>query len=119
MVTFEDVRRLALPLPRTLERLVHGRIKFRVDSIVYLAMSADELTMGFAFPKGERDDLVNVRPATFFLPQTSDLRFNWVCARLAELDEDELQEIVLDAWCMAVPKRVAAEHLGTLSHLDR
>jgi hypothetical protein len=116
VVTFEDIRPLALSLPRTIERVVYGRIKFRVGAIVYVAMSTDETTMGFGFPKEERDDLVNMRPDTFFLPRTSDLRFNWVCARLSELELDELEEIVIDAWQMVVPKRVAAEHLATLGH---
>ena len=31
---------------------------------------------------------------------------------LAALDHDELTELVLDAWRMVVPKRVARERLG-------
>jgi hypothetical protein len=115
VVSFEDVRAVAISLPRTIERVVYGRIKFRVGAIVYVGMSADETTMGFAFPKEERADLVASRPDTFFLPpRVSDLRFQWVCTWLAALDEDELEELVVDAWRMVVPKRVAAEHLATL-----
>ena len=44
------------------------------------------------------------------LPGPSDLRYNWVLARLAELDEAEMRDIVLDAWRMVVPKRIAAAH---------
>jgi hypothetical protein len=39
------------------------------------------------------------------------MRYNWVHVRLDTLDEKEAHEIVLDAWQMVVPKRVAAEHL--------
>jgi hypothetical protein len=46
------------------------------------------------------------------MPKPSDQRYNWVVCRLAAIDEDEMREIVLDAWRMVVPKRVAAEHLG-------
>ena len=46
------------------------------------------------------------------LPKTSDLRYNWVVARLAALDHDELTELVLDAWRMCVPKKVAAAYDG-------
>jgi hypothetical protein len=38
------------------------------------------------FPKEERDALVAAEPAVYLLPGTSDLRFNWVVARLARLD---------------------------------
>ncbi len=40
------------------------------------------------------------------------MRYNWVVVRLDQIDEDEAREIVLDAWRMVVPKKVAAEHLG-------
>jgi hypothetical protein len=34
-----------------------------------------------------------------------------VRARLAALDADELRELLIDAWCMVVPKKVAAAYL--------
>ena len=108
MVTVADVRELALTLPRTIEVLIHDRVKFRIGKIVYLAFSPDETLMGFAFPKEERDALVKAEPETFQLPRTSDLRFNWVVARLDRLDEQRMRELVLDAWRMCVPKKVAA-----------
>ncbi|MGH8979238.1 MAG: MmcQ/YjbR family DNA-binding protein [Acidimicrobiia bacterium] len=112
MVTIDDVRQLVADLPRSYEALVRDRVKFRVGRIVYLAFSRDETLMGFAFPKEERDALVASAPDTFLMPSVSDQRYNWVVARLAALDHDELREIVLDAWRMVVPKRVAAEVLG-------
>lgn len=51
MVTVDDVRALALSLPRTEEHLIRDRVKFRVGKIVYAAISADETIMGFGFPK--------------------------------------------------------------------
>ena len=68
--------------------------------------------MGFAFPKEERDALIASAPDKFLMPKVSDLRFNWVVVRLAAIDAVEMRELVVDAWRMVVPKRVAAEHLG-------
>lgn len=87
-------------------------MKFRVGQIVYLAFSRDETLMGFAFPKEEREALVDSEPDKFLMPDKSDLRYNWVVARLDAIDDDEMRELVLDAWRMVVPKRVAEEHLG-------
>lgn len=112
MVTIEDVQALARGLPRTEEALVRDRVKFRVGRIVYLAFSRDETLMGFAFPKEEREALVGSEPDKFSMPGTSDLRYNWVVVRLAAIDHEEMRELVLDAWRMVVPKRVATEHLG-------
>ena len=112
MVTIDDVRELALSLPRSYEALVRDRVKFRVGRIVYLAFSRDETQMGFAFPKEERAALVESEPDKFLMPRQSDMRYHWVEVRLAALDHEEMRELVLDAWRMVVPKRVAAEHLG-------
>ena len=112
MVTVEDVRALALTLPRTTEHLVHDRVKFRVGAIVYVGFSRDETLMGFAFPKEERDALVAAEPETYLLPPTSDLRFNWVVARLAALDVAVMQDRVCEAWSMVVPKFLVRERLG-------
>jgi hypothetical protein len=109
-VTIEDVRSFALTLPRTTEAVVRGRLKFRVGRIVYVAFSHDETVMGFAFPKDWRDTLVSSEPDKFLLPSQGDLRYNWVCVRLAAIDTDEMRELVLDAWAMVVPKRVAAAY---------
>jgi hypothetical protein len=112
MATIDDVRALALTLPRSYEALVRERVKFRVGRIVYLAFSRDETLMGFAFPKEEREALIASEPDKFVMPGRSDQRYNWVIVHLAAIDEVEMRELVLDAWRMVVPKRVAAAHLG-------
>ena len=111
MVTVDDVRRVALSLPRTEEHLIRDRVKFRVGRIVYVAFSRDETIMGFGFPKEERAALVAAEPGKFLMPRPSDLRYQWICVRLAAIDVAEIRELVIDAWRMAVPKRVAAAHL--------
>lgn len=104
MVTADDVRAVGLALPRAYERLVRGRWKLRVGQIVFCAFSADECDMGFGFPKAQRDGLIASEPDTFFLPPTSDLRYQWVCAHLDRLDQEEMRELVVDAWRMCTPK---------------
>ena len=44
------------------------------------------------------------------MPTGGDLRYQWVCARMDKLDVPEMQELVLDAWAMCVPKKVLAEY---------
>jgi hypothetical protein len=111
--SLDDVRTLTSRLPRSYEALVRDRVKFRVGRIVYLAFSRDESIMGFAFPKEERDALIAAEPDKFSLPAPSDLRYNWVHVRLAAIDDDELRELVLDAWRMVVPKKVWDTFVGS------
>jgi len=112
MVTIDDVRDVTVILPRSEEAVVGDRVRFRVGRIVYVAFSRDETLMGFAFPKEERDALIASEPEKFMMPRRSELRYNWVVVRLAAIDDAEMRELVLDAWRMVVPKRVAAAHLG-------
>jgi len=110
VVAIEDVLAFASTLPRAYEALVRDRVKFRVGRIVFLAFSRDETIMGFGFPKEERAALVVAEPDKFLMPRESDLRYHWVHVRLAALDQAEMQELVLDAWRMCVPKGVAASY---------
>lgn len=111
-ITVDQVRALALSLPRTEEALVRDRVKFRVRGLVYVSFSRDETLMGFGYPKHEREALVASEPDKFLMPLDSDLRYHWVRARCAALDEPEMRELVIDAWRMVVPKFLAREHLG-------
>jgi len=104
MVDADAVRRAGLALPRTREAFIGGRWKLKVRQLVYVAFSRDETAMGFGFPRDGRDGLIASDPETFFLPPTSDLRYQWVCAHLARLDETEMRELVTDAWRMCVPQ---------------
>jgi hypothetical protein len=69
-----------------------------------VAFSRDELWMASAFRRGARREV--------FLPIPSDLRYNWVRVWLQAIDQTEMRELVVDAWRMVVPKRVAAAYLG-------
>jgi hypothetical protein len=112
MITAAEVRAVALSLPRTEEHLIRDYTKFRVGKIVYASISPDELTMGFGFPKEQRAALIASEPDKFAMPRPSDQRFHWVHARMAALSPEEMRELIIDAWRMVVPKKVAAARLG-------
>jgi hypothetical protein len=112
VATVDDARAVASTLPRSYEAVVRDRVKFRVGRIVWAGFSRDESIMGFAFPKEERDALVASDPDRFLLPSAGDLRYNWVLVRLATVEVDELRELLVDAWRMVVPKKVAAANDG-------
>jgi hypothetical protein len=117
-VTLDDVRGLALTLPRTEEALVRDSVKYRVRSIVYASVSPDETLLGFAYPRDERADLVASEPDKFVMPIKSDERFHWVRARMAALEIDEMRELILDAWQMVVPQKVIREYFASAQRPD-
>jgi len=109
-VTIDDARAIAATLPRSYEALVRDSVRFRVGKIVYASFSPDDAIMGFGFPKEEREALVAAEPDKFLMPRPSDMRYRWVCVRLDAIDRDELRELLVDAWRMCVPKKVAAAY---------
>jgi hypothetical protein len=109
VITVEDVRRITASLPRSYEVVVRDQIKFRVGHIVFVAFSRDETVMGVGFPKEERSAMVAAEPDKFMLPRKSDMRYNWIHVRLDAIDLEEVRELVIDAWRMCVPKKVAAQ----------
>lgn len=112
MASLDDVRRIALGLPRAYEAMVREYVKFRVGRLVFASVSPDESLLGFGFPKEARESLVESDPGIFLMPVPSDLRYNWVRLRLPRIGADELADLLVDAWRMCVPKKVAAEFLG-------
>jgi hypothetical protein len=117
VVTIDDVRAVASALPRSSEGLVRGQVKFRIGRIVYLALSRDGSTMGFAFPKELRNALVEADPEKFSLPSQGDMRYHWVHVKLAAIGEEEMRELVEDAWAFCVPKRVAEEYAASQGYV--
>ena len=114
----DEVRALAVTLPRSSEAFVRGRVKFRIGRIVYLSFSRDGSVMGFAFPKELREALVDSEPEKFSLPSQSDLRYHWIHVRLAAIDAAEMRDLVEDAWAFCVPKRVAEEYAASQGYRD-
>lgn len=114
MSTIEDIRRVVAELPRAYEAVVRDRIKWRVGRIVFASLSRDEELLGFGYPRELREALVASDPDKFLMPLKSDERYQWVRLRMAAVAPDELEELLVDAWRMCVPKKVAAEYDGRL-----
>jgi hypothetical protein len=109
VITVDQVRPIALALPRAYETIVRDRITFRVGRLVFLAFSPDETVMGVGFPKEEREAMVAAEPEKFTLPRASDMRYNWIHVRLDAIDLDEVRDLVIDGWKMCVPKSIASQ----------
>jgi hypothetical protein len=109
-VTIDDARAIAASLPRSYEALVRDEVRFRVGRLVYAAFYHDDTIMGFS--RDGREALVASEPDKFLMPCPADMWYQWVCVRLDALDVEELRELLVDAWRMCVPKKVAAAYEG-------
>jgi hypothetical protein len=108
----EDVRRIALSLPETTEKIAWSMPTFRVAGKMFATLPEDETSLAVRCPKEEREELVLAEPEKFWIAD-HEVQFAWVRARLDALeDEGELRDILADSWRQAAPPRLLEAHPG-------
>jgi hypothetical protein len=107
----DRLRALCLALPEITERLSHGEPTWFVRDKKTFVMYADHhhddvLAFWCAAPPGAQDLLVSGDPERYFRPPYVGHR-GWLGVRLdAEVDWEEIGELVLDAYRTVAPKRL-------------
>jgi hypothetical protein len=128
---WDDVRRIALALPETSERPSHGNVSWRVRDKLFVwerpLRQADLRALGDAAPAGPilgarvehvgaKEALLADDPSIYFTTPHFD-GYPGILIRLDEIDVDELAEVIVEAWLVQAPKRLAKEYAET--HLGR
>jgi hypothetical protein len=130
MATWADVRRLALGLPETEERLSHGHAQWRVRDKPFVwerpLRASDLRALGDQAPGGPilgarvehlvaKDALLADDPGVYFTTPHFD-GYAAVLVRLEAIAQDELEELVVGAWLCRAPKRLASDYAA--KHLE-
>jgi hypothetical protein len=103
VVTFQDVRAIALQLPGVGEASSRGIHSFTVRRKLFLRLLADGETLVLRTDRFERDHLLSTAPAVFHVaPRIRD--HPWVFARLPAADPAQLRALVHDAWRRTAPR---------------
>jgi hypothetical protein len=125
MATWDDVRRLALALPQTVERSRDGQLTWRVADKLFAwerpLRRSDLEALGEAAPDGPvlaarvpdlgaKEALLATGGEVYFTTPHFD-GYPAVLARLERLGLDDLEELLVEAWLCRAPKRLAREYL--------
>ncbi|TDD25666.1 MmcQ/YjbR family DNA-binding protein [Kribbella turkmenica] len=103
MLGADDVRRIALSFPGTVEKKRWGHPTFDVAGRMFVTVPDDQTSFAVRCPRLERDELIAAEPEKFWVPP-HEAGSNWVRARLAALeDSDELHDILYDSWRQVAP----------------
>ena len=108
------VRRACRDLPEVSERLSHGGPAFFVRDKKCFVMFLDDhhgdgrLAIWCAAPDGVQAEMVETEPTRFFRPPYVGHR-GWLGVHLREVEQDELDAIVLDAYRTVAPKALLAQ----------
>lgn len=124
MATWEDVRRIALALPETDERLSRGLRQWLVRDKLFVwerpLRRADLEALGDAAPDGPilgarvehlgaKEALLADDPGVFFTTPHFD-GYPAILVRLDRIAERDLDEVIVEAWLVRAPKRLAQQH---------
>jgi hypothetical protein len=109
VATQDDVRRIALSLPETVERPWFGTPGFRVKDKGFLRIrsEAEGDLVVFVADLEEKEALLAAEPDRFFATPHYD-GHPIVLVHLPAVDVEELTELITDSWLLKAPKRVRA-----------
>ena len=107
MATEDDVRRIALSLPETVEKPWYGTPGFRVKDKGFLRIrsEAEGGLVVFVEDLGEKEALLGSDPDKFFTTPHYDGHAS-VLVNLPAIEVDELSELIVDSWRLRAPRKV-------------
>jgi hypothetical protein len=110
MVTWDDVRRLALELPEVEEGTSWGAPCFKVRGKTFAGVSRHEGAIWTRCDRDERPLLVESNPDAYRLTPHFERSPAYLLIWLDHADEDDVRERLIDAWLIQAPKRLAAQY---------
>jgi hypothetical protein len=126
VATWDDVRRIALSLPGSGERFVHGSTGWHLRNKGFVwerpLRKADLTALGDAAPAGPilgarvehliaKEALITDAPDVYFTTPHFGGHAA-VLVRLEQIPLDELHELIVEAWLTRAPRRLAQEYLA-------
>jgi hypothetical protein len=124
MASWDDVRRIALALPETSERVSRDNAQWRVKDKLFVwerpLRKPDLEVLGHEAPDGPilgarvehelaKQALIADDPGVFFTIPHFD-GYPAVLVRLDRISVEDLDEVVVEAWLVRAPKRLAQEY---------
>jgi hypothetical protein len=104
-VTYETVREIARGLPGTVEGTSYGTPALRVGKSLFARKHEDGESLVIKIDYDQRSLRMRADPETFYI--TEHYRnYPWMLVRLANVEPDDLRDLLEDAWRHSAPKRL-------------
>ncbi len=113
MATAQDVRQIALSLPETDEHPSYGgRPSFRVRKKGFASLRPDGISVTVHVSGLEEKEALLAADQAKFCTEPHYDGYSMVLVRYAEVDVEELRELLTESWRLKAPKRLRAATEG-------
>jgi hypothetical protein len=110
VVSWDEVRALALELPEVEERTTWGSPAFAVRGKTFAGKSRHEGAIWTRCDREERPLLVESNPEAYRLTPHFAKSPAYLLIWLEHATRDDVRERLIDAWLLQAPKRLAAQY---------
>lgn len=107
MVKFEAVRKLALSLPETTEKLSFGTPAFFVHGKLFVQLREDGVTLAVKTSELDRRALAALEPETYIITPHFET-WSGMIVQLKTVKWRALEPLIIEAWRRMAPKRTLA-----------
>jgi hypothetical protein len=112
MPTFDDVRAISMTLPEAEEIVTWDvDVTFRVRKKIFAITGEGSDQVSIKATPATQAELIDRDPKTFH-PSAYVGRYGWVTADLRRIDPALLRTLLVQAWRLTAPKRLAATLAG-------
>jgi len=110
-LSYENARRIACRLPGVEESTSYGTPACKVKGKLFLRFHQDGESLVVRLDPAEREILMEADPETFYITDHY-LNYPWILVRLASVREDQLTELLTQAWRLVAQPRLVANFYG-------
>jgi hypothetical protein len=108
-MTFEQIRRLALALPKAEDGTSYGTPAFKVRGKLFARLHQDGESLVVKIDPGERTMRMKADPETFYI--TDHYRnYPWILVRISSVDPEDLRDLLEEAWRLSAPERLVSQY---------
>ena len=108
-MTFEQVRPLALALPKAEAGTSYGTPAFKVGGKLFARLHQDGESLVVKIDPGERAMRMKADPETFYITDHY-LNYPWILVRISSVDAADLRDLLEEAWRLSAPRRLVSDY---------
>jgi len=104
-ITIDDVRQIALSLPKTVEAEHWDKPSFQVNGKIYAVVQKDGVSVVVKTTTDEREALTTLEPEIYSAPANFQ-RLHYMIVNTERIRKDDFRSVLVRAWRLVASKRI-------------